>query len=159
MKKEAIFHRTYSEYSFAEAADLVVIRLRAAKADLESCTLCFGDRMEPKSPISITEAEMTLRFSDAMFDYFEVEIDPGVTRLCYYFRLSSGGEALYYYSDCFHEQPEENRQLYYNFHYIRSEDMDSVPLTDLIADLHQLLNALLVGMILLSVIETDRVHH
>lgn len=106
MKKEAIFHRTYSEYSFAEAADLVVIRLRAAKADLESCTLCFGDRMEPKSPISITEAEMTLRFSDAMFDYFEVEIDPGVTRLCYYFRLSSGGEALYYYSDCFHEQPE-----------------------------------------------------
>lgn len=127
MKKEAIFHRTYSEYSFAEAADLVVIRLRAAKADLESCTLCFGDRMEPKSPISITEAEMTLRFSDAMFDYFEVEIDPGVTRLCYYFRLSSGGEALYYYSDCFHEQPEENRQLYYNFHYIRSEDMDSVP--------------------------------
>ena len=127
MKKEAIFHRTYSEYSFAEAADLVVIRLRAAKADLESCTLCFGDRMEPKSPISITEAEMTLRFSDALFDYFEVEIDPGVTRLCYYFRLSSGGEALYYYSDCFHEQPEENRQLYYNFHYIRSEDMDSVP--------------------------------
>ena len=127
MKKEAIFHRTYSEYSFAEAPDLVVIRLRAAKADLESCTLCFGDRMEPKSPISITEAEMTLRFSDAMFDYFEVEIDPGVTRLCYYFRLSSGGEALYYYSDCFHEQPEENRQLYYNFHYIRSEDMDSVP--------------------------------
>ena len=127
MKKEAIFHRTYSEYSFAEATDLVVIRLRAAKADLESCTLCFGDRMEPKSPISITEAEMTLRFSDAMFDYFEVEIDPGVTRLCYYFRLSSGGEALYYYSDCFHEQPEENRQLYYNFHYIRSEDMDSVP--------------------------------
>ena len=37
--------------------------------------------------------------------------------------------------------------------------MNSVPLTDLIADLHQLLNALLVGMILLSVIETDRVHH
>lgn len=34
---------------------------------------------------------------------------------------------MYYYSDCFHEQPEENRQLYYNFHYIRSEDMDSVP--------------------------------
>ena len=27
---------------------------------------------------------MTLRFSDALFDYFEVEIDPGVTRLCYY---------------------------------------------------------------------------
>lgn len=37
--------------------------------------------------------------------------------------------------------------------------MNSVPLTDLIADLHQLLNALLVGMILLSVIETDRVQN
>ena len=37
--------------------------------------------------------------------------------------------------------------------------MNSVPPTDLIAEFHQLLNALLVGMILLSVLEADRVQH
>ena len=37
--------------------------------------------------------------------------------------------------------------------------MNSVPLTDLIAELHQLFNAFLVGMILLSVLEADRVKY
>lgn len=37
--------------------------------------------------------------------------------------------------------------------------MDSVPPTNLIAELHQLLNAFLVGMVLLPVFEADRVHH
>ena len=37
--------------------------------------------------------------------------------------------------------------------------MNSIPLTNLIAELHQLLNALLVGMVLLPILETDRVEH
>ena len=37
--------------------------------------------------------------------------------------------------------------------------MNSVPLTNLIAEFHQLLDTLLVGMILLSVLEADRVEH
>ena len=37
--------------------------------------------------------------------------------------------------------------------------MNSIPLTDLIAELHQLFNTLLVGMVILSVLKADRVHH
>ena len=37
--------------------------------------------------------------------------------------------------------------------------MDSVPPTNLIAEFHQLFNTLLVGMVLLSVLEADGVHH
>ena len=37
--------------------------------------------------------------------------------------------------------------------------MNSVTLTNLVAELHQLFNTILVGMILLSVLEADRVHH
>ena len=37
--------------------------------------------------------------------------------------------------------------------------MDTVVLTNLIAELHQLLDAFLVGVILLPVLEADRVHH
>ncbi len=127
MNKSAIFHRTYSEYSFATAPDRVVVRLRSAKADLDECWVCFGDRMDPRNPIAITRKQMTVRLSDSLFDYYEAEFDPGVTRLCYYFELRKGAETVFYYNDGFFAAPHENRQLYYNFHYIRTEDMAHVP--------------------------------
>ena len=37
--------------------------------------------------------------------------------------------------------------------------MDSIPLTNFIAEFHQLLDALFVGMVLLSVLEADRVQY
>lgn len=42
MNRMAIFHRTYLEYSFATAKDRVVVRLRAARADLDECYICCG---------------------------------------------------------------------------------------------------------------------
>lgn len=127
MNRTAIFHRTYSEYSFATAPDRVVVRLRAAKGDLDECWVCYGDRMDPHNPILITRKQMAVRFSDSLFDYYETEFDPGVTRLCYYFELKKEAEKIFYYNDGFFDKPHENRQLYYNFHYIRIEDMAHVP--------------------------------
>lgn len=127
MNREAIYHRTYSEYSFATAPDRVVVRLRAARGDLSECWVCYGDRMDPNSPIAITRAQMEPVCSDSLFDYYEAVFDPGVTRLCYYFELKKGSEITYYYNDGFFQVPDENRQLYYNFHYIRKEDMADVP--------------------------------
>ena len=69
MNRSAIYHRTYSEYSFATSPDRVVVRLRAAKADLDECWVCYGDRMDPNSPISITRKQMAVRFTDSLFDY------------------------------------------------------------------------------------------
>ena len=127
MNRTAIFHRTYSEYSFATSPNRIVVRLRAAKGDLEECRVCYGDRMDPDNPILITRKQMAVRFSDSLFDYYEAEFDPGVTRLCYYFELKKGAEKIFYYNDGFFGKPHENRQLYYNFHYIRTEDMAHVP--------------------------------
>lgn len=127
MNRAAIFHRTYSEYSFAIAANRVVIRLRSAKGELRDCRLFFGDRMDPHDPIRMTQLQMERRYSDSLFDYFEVEFDPQVTRLCYYFWLSDGKESVYYSNDSFFETPPLDRHLYYNFHYIREEDIPEVP--------------------------------
>lgn len=127
MNRWAIFHRTYSEYSFATAPDRVVLRLRTALNDLDACYVCYGDRMDRTDPISITRKQMQVRQQDGLFDYYEIAFDPGVTRLCYYFELHCAGERLYYYNDGFFSEPDANRQLYYNFHYIRREDMAAVP--------------------------------
>ena len=90
MNRSAVFHRTYSEYSFATASDRVVIRLRAARGDLDACHICYGDRMDPNSPIAVTREQMAVRFTDSLFDYYEAIFDPKVTRLCYYFELKKG---------------------------------------------------------------------
>lgn len=127
MNRTAIFHRTYSEYSFATSPERVVVRLRTAKGDLDECWVCYGDRMDPNNPIAITRKQMELRFCDSLFDYYESSFNPGVTRLCYYFELRKGAECVFYYNDGFFEKPHVNRQLYYNFHYIRTEDMAHVP--------------------------------
>lgn len=83
--------------------------------------------MDPNNPIKITRKPMKIHFSDALFDYYECEFDPGVTRLCYYFELQKQSETIFYHNDGFFKTPHENRQLYYNFHYIRIEDMPHVP--------------------------------
>lgn len=127
MNRSAIFHRTYSEYSFATSPERVVVRLRAAKGDLDECWVCYGDRMDPNNPIKITRKQMAVRFSDSLFDYYEAEFNPEVTRLCYYFELKKDAEIVFYYNDGFFDKPHINRQLYYNFHYIRVEDMADVP--------------------------------
>ena len=127
MNQEAIYHQTYSEYCFALSQDHVVLRLRAGKNDLNGCSVFYGDRMDPKNPIRTTEAVMQKKDSDSLFDYFEADIYPKSTRLCYYFLLSDGKQRLYYYNNCFFEKPNENRQLYFQLHYIRCENMAQVP--------------------------------
>lgn len=124
---EAIFHRTYSEYCFALTPNRLCIRLRAKKNDLSACTLFFGDRMDSNTPIHTTQVPMRKKFTDSLFDYYEAEFPVGITRVCYYFQLFDESGSVYYYNDGFFDVPDENRQLYFTFHYIRSEDIAHVP--------------------------------
>jgi glycosidase len=127
MNQQAIFHQTYTEYCFAIAQNHVVLRLRAAKNDLNDCRVFYGDRMDPRNPFRITEVVMQKKHSDSLFDYFEADIYPNVTRLCYYFQISDGKQSFYYYNNCFSKKPSDNRQLYFQLHYIRSENIAQVP--------------------------------
>lgn len=127
MYREAIYHRTYSEYCFALSQNHVVLRLRARKNDLSECCVFYGDRMDSRNPVRTTRVNLKRKYSDSMFDYFEADIYPEITRLCYYFLLSDGNESLYYNNDGFFEQPNEDRQLYFQMHYIRTENIADVP--------------------------------
>ncbi|OCN01388.1 hypothetical protein A7X67_01960 [Clostridium sp. W14A] len=127
MNQEAIYHRTYSEYCFALSRNHVVLRLRSGKGDLTDCRVFYGDRMDSQNPIRTAEAIMRKKYTDSLFDYFEADIDPKVTRLCYYFLLSDGKQSFCYYNSGFFEKPSENRQLYFQLHYIRCENIAQVP--------------------------------
>ena len=126
MNKSAIFHRTYSEYSFALAPNRVIIRLRVAKGDMDQCILYCCDRMADPAKTT-TEHEMRKKYSDRLFDYYEADVTVTYTRLKYYFYLTSGETSTYYYNDEFHDETPKNGHIYYKFHYIRQEDIPEVP--------------------------------
>lgn len=128
MEKSAVLHKPYSEYCFALSTTKLVIRLRAKRDDLAACYLYYGDRMDPHTPIDITKVEMEKMYQDTLFDYFEATFDINITRVCYYFQLiDQNKETIYYYNHAFHNEVVLNRQLYYNFHYVREEDIPLVP--------------------------------
>ena len=48
MKKEAVLHVPLSQFAYAYDERTIVLRLRAAKGDLKSCKVFYGDRVDPK---------------------------------------------------------------------------------------------------------------
>ena len=64
MNRSAVAHIPASQYAFARSEDTFTVRLRAAKGDLDSCTLFYGDRACPESPVRFTSARMQKRYRD-----------------------------------------------------------------------------------------------
>ena len=46
MKKEAVLHVPLSQFAYAYDERTIVLRLRAAKGDLKSCKVFYGDRAQ-----------------------------------------------------------------------------------------------------------------
>lgn len=127
MVYEAIYHSTCSEYCHALDENTVVLRLRAKKGDLRKCAVCYGNRVYPKDPVPVRTLEMTIVASDRLFDYFEIEFKTDITRICYYFILYDGTASVFYYGSDFHDSVNCNRNQYFQFPYIRKEDIADVP--------------------------------
>ena len=127
MKKEAILHIPLSQYAYATGEKDITIRLRTAKEDLEHCLLYYGDRVDQNAVIRMKEIEMTHVSSDDLFDYYEISIENTYPRLCYYFALEDGNQRQYYYERGFCYEIGHNRTEYFQFPYIRREDIISPP--------------------------------
>lgn len=127
MNKSAILHIPLSQYAFAEDEHTLTIRLRAAKGDLISCALYYGDRVDPVNPIAVKKLTMDKKATDDLFDYYETVIQDIYTRVCYYFWLDDGKEQVYYYERNFCKEMTCSRTEYFQFPYIRREDIIDIP--------------------------------
>ncbi|MCX7772557.1 MAG: alpha-glycosidase [Clostridia bacterium] len=127
MNRHAILHIPDSSYAHALTENRVVLRLRAAKGDLKRCVLLYGDRVEPFPRVKMHPLDMKLVASDNLFDYFEADFETDINRICYIFWLDDGTESIYYYSGLFTQKPSFNRVEYFQFPYVRREDIAAVP--------------------------------
>lgn len=127
MQKEAILHIPLSNYAYATDESHLVFRLRAARGDLKSCTLFYGDRACKTNPVAFTKESMHPVAQDELFDYFETEIFSPYTRVCYYFELNDGEKSTLYYADLFTNEYPAERSEYFQFPFNRREEIFAVP--------------------------------
>ncbi|CDG35490.1 Neopullulanase 2 [Acetivibrio thermocellus BC1] len=98
MKLEAIYHKPYSEFAFPVAPDTLVIRLRTAKNDVNTCILIYHEKYDTSQRGKV---KMDKVASDGMFDYYEVELNVGIKRIKYMFYLEDNYSIKWYSSDGF----------------------------------------------------------
>lgn len=94
MNLHALYHNPQSEYAFPVSRDKAVIRFRAAVGDLKKVEIAVKLKYSEKP---ICTMPMKKRFSDSLFDYYEIEIDTSRGRRVYYFIATDlSGNTVYY---------------------------------------------------------------
>lgn len=136
MIKNAIQHIPTSQYAFADSEDVLTIRIRTAKDDLISCELHYADRCCKKTPIDFFTLQMSKKYSDEEFDYYEVQFKTPFQRVCYFFKLISASDWYFYYADQFRKDYAdveiennliEGRSEYYQFPIILRSEISHIP--------------------------------
>ncbi len=127
MKFEAVQHIIDSSYAYAYEDDQLVFRIRTAKDDMKRCLIFFGDRVCRERIVKMDSYPMQKTACDGLYDYYEAFVQTPYSRVCYYFLLDDGEEMRYYYDGEFKTEVDADRTLYYQFPYIRREEVVSVP--------------------------------
>ena len=127
MKVEAICHIPKSNYAYAYRENVLHIRIRTAKNDLEEINLIYGNKFDWKN----TQHKQKMRkvASDIYFDYYQSEIQDEDKRIGYYFELVEEGQKIFYTEAGLVE--EFNNDLaycyFYQYPYINPIDVHQQP--------------------------------
>nr|WP_249310585.1 alpha-glycosidase [Bacillus sp. FJAT-49736] len=126
---ESIYHRPKDNYAYAYNENTLHIRLRTKRNDVEQVSLLYGDPyMWNKQGWVFTYKEMHLSGSDALFDYWFVDVSPEFRRMRYGFELKSGNEAIYFgEKGFFAEAPFDDVAYYFCFPFLNQADVFLAP--------------------------------
>lgn len=166
MNIHAIYHEAKSKYAYAFDRDTVHIRLRTAKGDINKVNMVWGDPfnwrkmteaemaeagllahqeqsdhvdyMRTHTWASAKESPMAMHkdYSDGLYDYWFIAINPEFKRTRYAFELicesEYGSECFFYgahgaYDLAIHPEMLSSLNDFYNFPYVNEEDVFSAP--------------------------------
>ena len=97
MELTAIYHRPESEYAYLYKDNTMHIRIRTKKGEIETINLHYGDPFIFIEDHYEAIKEMVKVTSDALFDYWQVEVTVGYARLQYLFELKDKqGQTILY---------------------------------------------------------------
>ena len=99
MELTAIYHRPESEYAYLYKDKTMHIRIRTKRGDIEAIILHYGDPFIFMEDHYEESKEMLKVTSDALFDYWQVEVSVGYARLQYLFEIKDKQGQNILYSD------------------------------------------------------------
>lgn len=118
MIKEAVLHISDSTYAYSVDEHSLILKLRVKKGDMDSVNLYYGDRYEPVKEITMYKKEMSITYTDDLYDYYEVQISPEFNKIGYYFELICDSETVVYTQGRFLDKPPKERNQLFMFAYI-----------------------------------------
>ncbi|WP_207942375.1 cyclomaltodextrinase/maltogenic alpha-amylase/neopullulanase [Enterococcus sp. DIV2402] len=137
MEKQAILHKTKSNYAYAYDAQTLHFRLRSKRDDLLSVTLLIdhedGWLPNEKGVWMWQKKQVTMRkeFSTELFDYWFAEIQPHNLKARYGFLLDDGQTQVLFVERGFFSPDDEFIQndinSYFSFPYIHENDLFVAP--------------------------------
>ncbi len=128
MNLQGISHAPLSKDAYMIAEDTLIISIKVAKNDMNNVELFYGNRVCESDQIQVTKIEMELAGADELFDFYEAIVKSDYSRICYYFKLTDKAGITVYYSEVgFSEKMERDRTEYFQFPYLRREDMIVMP--------------------------------
>lgn len=116
-----------SEYAHGLDEKRIVLRLRAARGDLERVTLWYGDTACRRTPIDWFPEPMERVLSDEYHDYWELTLESPYHRIFYHFELFDGAERCYYYGGVFTDHLVDDRSEYFKLPFNHRADIARVP--------------------------------
>lgn len=123
MFREAIFHQPYGSFVFPVEERKLRVRIRTKKDDLDRVTIVHGDRY--RHPELDTPIRMEKVASDALYDYYESDLDSPTRRIRYTFYLEKGSEGVWYGDLGF--SPDRKNAGDFQFPFINEKDLFIVP--------------------------------
>lgn len=128
MIKEAIYHKSKSNFAYAYDKKTLHIRLRAKKGDLTKVNLIYGDPYQwTNDGWTNYTKPMILEGSDELFDYWFAEVKPEFRRLRYGFELYSNTESAVYGERGFVDRDPRDAGFYFCFPFLNSIDVFEAP--------------------------------
>ena len=127
MNLSAILHQPLSAQAYGLQPNTIIMRLKAAKDDLDEVAFSHGDTAYQGHPVPFKTVLMNKIGSDNWHDYYECRLENIQPRLVYYFKLSKGSKTIYFTADRFSEDLPLERNDYYKFPYFLTSETIQIP--------------------------------
>ncbi|PLR82224.1 alpha-glycosidase [Bacillus canaveralius] len=128
MDVSAVYHRPTDSFAYPVREDALHIRIRTKKNNVEKIDLLYGDPFEWIDDKWATyEASLSKTGSDALFDYWQIEVKPPAKRLRYGFFLKNEDEQILYTEKGFFTEPPEDSGYYFCFPYLHETEVFRAP--------------------------------
>jgi cyclomaltodextrinase / maltogenic alpha-amylase / neopullulanase len=122
---EAVYHRPKLNWAYAHDEKTLHLRIRTKKDDVKKVTVLAGDKYAWEQ--TLTSVPMSKLISDALFDYWQAEIEPPFRRLSYGFKLQSGKVKVWMTEQGFLTHEPENPMELFEFPFLNRADVFTTP--------------------------------